>query len=378
MRILLIIDSLVGGGAQRQLVGLAKLLKQRGVQVKVITYHYIPFYLSLLVDSGVDYENIYKARNKCTRLYYIRRAIICYRPDWVIAYLDTPNILACMCKLLGGRFKLIISERNTTQKLTSREKFKFLLYRIADKIVPNSYSQERFILNNHLCNKEKLKTITNFVDIEYFSPLAQKKDSRDICRVICVGRIAEQKNILRFIQAVQILSKMMHVDGHVFPASNEPLTLNAEFVDGIHELPLEQYAQVRHDLRRIAGHAGFHPVQDHPGKGVLVELSDKFLVLPGDRFALGLLLHYREEQTIGPLVQVRQQVVPAAGPQGVLNHGLVVLDIAEDLRHLQKVGSSRIGNSALPAADCLMGHAHLIRLIIMNFVYVWFHSSPSF
>ena len=32
--------------------------------------------------------------------------------------------------------------------------------------------------------------------------------------------------------AVQSLSKMMHVDGHVYPASNEPLTLNAEFVDG--------------------------------------------------------------------------------------------------------------------------------------------------
>lgn len=35
--------------------------------------------------------------------------------------------------------------------------------------------------------------------------------------------------------AVQILSKMMHIDGHVFPASNEPLTLNAEFVDGSFE-----------------------------------------------------------------------------------------------------------------------------------------------
>ncbi|MGO2722362.1 MAG: gluconeogenesis factor YvcK family protein [Lactobacillus sp.] len=33
-------------------------------------------------------------------------------------------------------------------------------------------------------------------------------------------------------EAVQTLSKMMHVDGNVFPASNEPLTLHAEFVDG--------------------------------------------------------------------------------------------------------------------------------------------------
>lgn len=35
--------------------------------------------------------------------------------------------------------------------------------------------------------------------------------------------------------AVQSLSKMMRVDGHVFPASNEPLTLNAEFIDGTTE-----------------------------------------------------------------------------------------------------------------------------------------------
>ncbi|GFZ27183.1 gluconeogenesis factor YvcK family protein [Lactobacillus corticis] len=33
-------------------------------------------------------------------------------------------------------------------------------------------------------------------------------------------------------EAVQVLSKMMKVDGQVFPASNEPLTLHAEFADG--------------------------------------------------------------------------------------------------------------------------------------------------
>lgn len=33
-------------------------------------------------------------------------------------------------------------------------------------------------------------------------------------------------------EAVQVLSKMMEVDGHVYPASNRSLTLNAEFTDG--------------------------------------------------------------------------------------------------------------------------------------------------
>lgn len=35
--------------------------------------------------------------------------------------------------------------------------------------------------------------------------------------------------------AVQSLSRMMRIDGRIFPASNEPLTLNAEFVDGTTE-----------------------------------------------------------------------------------------------------------------------------------------------
>jgi len=35
--------------------------------------------------------------------------------------------------------------------------------------------------------------------------------------------------------AVQSLSRMMRIDGRIFPASNEPLTLNAEFIDGTTE-----------------------------------------------------------------------------------------------------------------------------------------------
>lgn len=47
---------------------------------------------------------------------------------------------------------------------------------------------------------------------------------------LIIAALSEMKG--NIFTAVQALSKMMHVDGHVFPASNEPLTLNAEFVDG--------------------------------------------------------------------------------------------------------------------------------------------------
>ena len=58
MKILLFIDSLGAGGAQRQLVGLARMLKDNGMQVKVITYHDNPFYLPTLEEGDVDYENV--------------------------------------------------------------------------------------------------------------------------------------------------------------------------------------------------------------------------------------------------------------------------------------------------------------------------------
>ncbi|KAA9265350.1 gluconeogenesis factor YvcK family protein [Lactobacillus jensenii] len=51
--------------------------------------------------------------------------------------------------------------------------------------------------------------------------------------------------------AVQSLSKMMKVDGHVFPASNEPLTLNAEFVDGSREAGETEITSKDKRIKRI-------------------------------------------------------------------------------------------------------------------------------
>lgn len=48
---------------------------------------------------------------------------------------------------------------------------------------------------------------------------------------LIIAALSEMENNNIF-DAVQKLTKMMKVDGHVYPASNEPLTLNASFEDG--------------------------------------------------------------------------------------------------------------------------------------------------
>lgn len=202
-KILLLIDSLVSGGAQRQIVILAGLLKDRGYQVRIVYYHKLEFYKSYLDEHKIDSHYIGDADGVVRRIVKIRQEIKSFKPDVVISYLDTPAIIACFLKMVGMKYMLIASERNTTQKLSSKELLKFFLMRFADYVVPNSYSQANFIAENFPNLRGKTRVITNCVDTETFVPAAHSHSS--VCRMVVVGRVAEQKNTLRFLAALKRL-----------------------------------------------------------------------------------------------------------------------------------------------------------------------------
>ena len=203
IKILLLIDSLTQGGAQRQIVGLAKLLKEHGYPVVLLTYHDIPFYASYLDKHNVEHRVINGSTNPFRRIWKVRQALFKECPDVVISFLDVPNMLACLTKMMGMKSKLIVSERNTTQLLSHHERMKFFLYRWADHVVPNSMTQADFIEVHYPDLLPKVTTISNFVDLEVFKPV--KKSGKDKpMRVIGVGRIEAQKNVLRLIKAVAL------------------------------------------------------------------------------------------------------------------------------------------------------------------------------
>ena len=201
-KIICLIESLGSGGAERQLSGLAILLKQQGYDVEVWYYAPSHFYCKDLDEAGVKYRFIEQAQNKRKRVGIIRRKLLSAKPDTVITYLDTPSIIGCITKITGGKFNLIVSERNTTQKLTRKEKIKFFLYRFANHIVPNSFSQTKFI-NTHYPNlSKKVTCITNFVDTDKFKPSNIDHNSNEI-KILTVARIMPQKNVLNYIHAVR-------------------------------------------------------------------------------------------------------------------------------------------------------------------------------
>ena len=213
-RILCMIENLGQGGAERQLIGLSCMLKDNGYPVRLITYHDDSFYKHILDENGVENEYVSRAHSKLRRIPVLVRYIQSYKPDVVVAYLSVPCITACIAKMLGGKFRLIVSERNTTQTLTFRERVKFHFYHYADIIVPNSHSQTRFLQKNYTAFAGKIRTVTNFVDTEIFYPVEKLKMDHP-CQFVCAARIAPQKNILRFLDAIAILKDKgysFHID----------------------------------------------------------------------------------------------------------------------------------------------------------------------
>ena len=200
--ILCLIESLGSGGAERQIAGLAVMLKQHGFKVEVCYYVKKEFYLSYLLENGVGHCFLENASNPIKRFFAIKKHIREYRPDTVISYSASPSMIACFLKLLGAKFNLIVSERNTTQKMDRREKLRFFLYKWANHIVPNSQSQGAFIDKHYPNLSKKLKVITNYVDTDLFVPLDSVIPEHDDLRIICVGRLMPQKNILLFMEAI--------------------------------------------------------------------------------------------------------------------------------------------------------------------------------
>ena len=203
-KIVLFTDSLGAGGAQRQLVGLAKLLKEANNDITVITYYKSEFYLSFLHDYHIEYVLLENAVEAIKRIKSVIKYIKQVQPDVLIAYQETPSLIACLVKIVCPNIKVIVSERNTTQVIDVKTKIRFFLYRWADQIIPNSYSQERFIKKYKPNLSDKIKTITNFVDIDKFN--VQRTTIKNPIPVIMVAAtIFNSKNTLGLIEAIKLI-----------------------------------------------------------------------------------------------------------------------------------------------------------------------------
>ena len=91
-RIQFIITGLGSGGAERQLIGLATMLKERDYIIQVCWYTNVNFYESILVDAGIECKRLYTS-NHLKKIFNIKRnRAIYYVQNWVHTVCKYPKV----------------------------------------------------------------------------------------------------------------------------------------------------------------------------------------------------------------------------------------------------------------------------------------------
>ncbi len=212
--------SLDYGGAQRQLISLAKTLDKNRFRVCVLAFYPGPLEQEL-AGSGVQVISLNK-RGRWDILGFLRRLIRqvrLARPDVVHGYLDIPNLLALFLKLFV-RTRVVWGLRASTIEL---EHYDWLhrvastlercFSRWADLIIVNSAAGfERSVARGF--PREKMRMIPNGFDTEVFKPDREAGEKLRVewgvpaqAKLVgIVARLDPMKDHQNFLQAAALVS----------------------------------------------------------------------------------------------------------------------------------------------------------------------------
>src|SRR4051794_13667132 len=100
MRILLIIDSLTGGGAQRQIAVLAVGLARAGHHVDMFVFHKGDLLADEVRRAGVQiFEHFKPSRYSLQPVFDLRRRMRAGKYDVAVSYMPTANVYAVLARI---------------------------------------------------------------------------------------------------------------------------------------------------------------------------------------------------------------------------------------------------------------------------------------
>lgn len=203
MKIVCLISSLQLGGAERQIAGLASVLKEEGHEVTILTYHPENFYGSYIQEKGLNSVTLKRRHGLLKLCRDIAEYMRDNRCEALIGFLPGASTKACIAHRFFPGFRLFVSERNMNRHFHLNDFIRFTLFREAEKVICNNHTQEDFIRKNFPKLSDKLVTVSNFVDTGQFSPVAGEANIPR--RIVCTARVCRRKNVLGLIKAAALL-----------------------------------------------------------------------------------------------------------------------------------------------------------------------------
>lgn len=258
-RIVIFINSLSIGGAERQACILANGLLDKGYDVTITTYGNVSDFYSC--SSDVHRVKIAPGRSKLIKMLSIWRYFLTLRTDCVIGFTQR-SCYFCLRPLRfrsRKRIRVIASERNTTIGEPDRIEKELMahLYKRVDYIVPNSFAQREHIIQVKPQYLNKTITITNYTDvIKYYpTPLPNGK----ILRVGVFSRYSSQKNCMRFVDVVKQLKEKTSLKfiiewyGDRYVKDTQPNPMYESMARRIKEYELDDYIKLNNMTHDVIG-----------------------------------------------------------------------------------------------------------------------------
>lgn len=218
MKVYLFLPNLVGAGAERVAIEIAKNLSLApDLDVKIVIQEYRG---ELLGEVPQEMLEILGNRKTIKSFFLWRRKIIRERPDVIISFMNTPSLLSILAVIsvpllstkviatVHSDVRHEINKANLTWYGRVRTESYKIFFKKADKIVCVSNGIEKLISELWSIPDEKLMTIYNPVNIKTTPGIERNFDHcKSVLRICTVGRLTEQKSIETQIKALSVLSK---------------------------------------------------------------------------------------------------------------------------------------------------------------------------
>ena len=238
MRILFLIDSLGAGGAQRQVVGLARKIANRGHHVGVAVYHpEHSFFEAKLRTEGVVLHKLRKrSRFSLSLVTELNEVIRREHYERVISFLRSPNLYAVLVKVLNPSIALFVSERSTLQPREKKFPYRliFQAYRLSDAIITNSCNLRDLLAETFKWMRPKVTVIYNGYDVDTTADPVAHEESDKVKTLVAIGTLVHFKNYENLINALIMYSQkhretpLIRWIGRVSPSDVENVKLCSE------------------------------------------------------------------------------------------------------------------------------------------------------
>lgn len=220
-KITFLIRSLNCGGAERQLVTLAREMHSKGFNVRVLVFYSDGPLKSVLQEAGVPVFllnkkgrwDVIKFLSRLIKLIYVEK------PDVLHGYLGIPNILTALLKPLFPHIRMVWGVRASNMDLNQYDWLSRLSYKIesklsrfADLIIINSNEGLDYAVFNGFAQKRMI-VIHNGIDTEIFFPDSKNGQrtraewgiSLNEKLIGLVGRLDPMKDHPNFLKAAALL-----------------------------------------------------------------------------------------------------------------------------------------------------------------------------